>query len=85
MKKPITIYTTDYCPYCVKAKRLLDNLSIAYTQIDVTNNESLRKDMVEKAEGRRTVPQIFIGDTPIGGCDDLYALHESGKLSALLQ
>ena len=82
--KKVDIYTTDYCPFCVKAKRLLDTLKVPYTEIDVSDDVALRAQMTEKAEGRRTVPQIFIGDKPIGGCDDLYALHEAGQLKNLL-
>ena len=82
--KKVDIYTTVYCPFCVKAKRLLDTLKVPYTEIDVSDDVALRAQMTEKAEGRRTVPQIFIGDKPIGGCDDLYALHEAGQLKNLL-
>lgn len=80
----IVIYSTNYCPYCDRAKMLLDSKGLTYTEIDVTEDESLRAEMVEKAEGRRTVPQIFINNTPIGGFDDLAAKNQSGELEVLL-
>ncbi len=80
----IEVYTTTYCPYCVRAKQLLDIKDLDYTEIDVTNDDAARADLVAKAEGRRTVPQIFINDTPIGGYDDLRALEESGRLDQML-
>lgn len=80
----VEVYTTDYCPYCTKAKTLLDMKGIAYTAIDVTGDDDARIALVEKAEGRRTVPQIFIDDKPIGGFDDLNALKESGELDKLV-
>ncbi len=82
--KPVTIYTTHTCPYCVKAKKLLDHKGVSYTEIDVSDEQDRMK-MVERAGGRRTVPQIFIGDTHVGGCDDLYALEKDGKLDPLLK
>jgi glutaredoxin 3 len=81
---PITIYTTPICPYCSMAKRLLGQKQAAYTEIDVSGDAAKRKAMVAKAGGRYTVPQIWIGDTHIGGCDDLYALEQGGELDALL-
>lgn len=80
----IEIYTTKVCPYCVKAKRLLDAKDVDFTEIDVTGNDEERMALVQKSGGRRTVPQIFIDDKAIGGCDDLYALEESGELDKLL-
>ncbi len=81
----ITIYTKDYCPYCVKAKNLFQRKGVnAFTEIDITNDENLQQEMINKSGGRRTVPQIFIGNTHVGGCDDLYALENAGKLSPLL-
>ncbi len=71
----IEIYTTTTCPYCVKAKKLLQKKGLVFDEIDVSNDSELREKMVEQAQGRRTVPQIFINDHPIGGCDDLYALE----------
>ena len=80
----VEVYTTDYCPYCVRAKQLLDVKGVDYTEIDVSGDDDARIKLVEKAQGRRTVPQIFINDQPIGGFDDMRALEESGKLDALL-
>jgi glutaredoxin 3 len=79
----VTIYTTTVCPYCVRAKDLLKRKGVAYTEISA-EDEKVREDMVVKAGGRRSVPQIFIGQTHVGGCDDLYALEKAGKLDALL-
>lgn len=80
----IEIYTKDHCPYCVKAKLLLDKKGLNYVEIDVGNDPVKREELMLKSEGRRTVPQIFINNQPIGGCDDLYALEESGKLDILV-
>lgn len=82
----ITIYTKDYCPYCVKAKALLKQKGVEshVREIDITQDEKLQAEMIEKSGGKRTVPQIFIGDQHIGGADDLYALNAAGKLDALL-
>ncbi|MBV8940013.1 MAG: glutaredoxin 3 [Alphaproteobacteria bacterium] len=82
---PITIYTKDYCPYCARAKALLTRKGAAFEEIDITQDIALQEEMIKKSGGRRTVPQIFIGDRHIGGCDDLYALNDAGKLDALLQ
>lgn len=80
----VEIYSTDYCPYCVRAKQLLDAKDIDYTEIDVSGNDEARIALVEKSGGRKTVPQIFINGASIGGYDDLRALEESGKLDSLL-
>lgn len=80
----IQIYTTTYCPYCVKAKDLLKRKGAAFEEIDVTGDEAARLALVEKSGGRKTVPQIFIGGKHIGGCDDLYALDKAGELDGLL-
>jgi len=82
--KPVEIYTTPACGYCHAAKRLLTQKGVAYAETDVSRDPALRAAMVQRAGGRRTVPQIFIGGTHVGGCDDLYALHEAGRLDALL-
>lgn len=79
----IEIYTTTYCPYCVRAKELLDKKGQAYTEINA-EDDAVRESMIAKAGGRRTVPQIFINGTHVGGCDDLYALDKAGKLDAML-
>ena len=82
----ITIYTKDYCPYCTKAKNLLKRKGqTQIREIDITNDEALQMEMVEKSGGRKSVPQIFIGSTHVGGCDDLYALDAAGKLAPLLE
>jgi glutaredoxin 3 len=80
----IDIYTTRYCPYCHAAKRLLSRKGVAFTEIDVSGDPKGRNDMVARARGRMTVPQIFIGSTHVGGYDDLYALDRAGKLDPLL-
>ena len=81
---PIDIYTTRYCPYCHAAKRLLSHKGVAFTEIDVSGDPTGRSKMVTRANGRMTVPQIFIGATHVGGYDDLYALERAGKLDPLL-
>jgi len=80
----IEVYTTPYCPYCVAAKELLRRKGADFREINVAGNRDLRTQMVERAGGRATVPQIFIGDTHVGGCDDLYALDDAGGLDPLL-
>lgn len=79
----ITLYTTPTCPFCHRAKYLLDRKKVEYTEIDVSRSESLRAEMIERS-GRRTVPQIFIGDLHVGGCDDLYDLDLDDQLDPLL-
>lgn len=79
----VTIYSTQVCPYCVRAKMLLQKKGAEYEEIDVSDPQK-RAAMVEKTGGARTVPQIYIGDTHVGGSDDLYALESAGKLDALL-
>jgi glutaredoxin 3 len=80
----IEIYTTAVCPYCNHAKLLLKNKDQAYTEIRVDKDDSKRQEMMIRSQ-RRTVPQIFINDKHIGGCDDLYALEKAGKLDGLLK
>jgi glutaredoxin 3 len=80
----IEIYSTNTCPYCVRAKALLDAKDLDYQEINVTGDDDAREALVKKAEGRRTVPQIFINGRGIGGYDDLRALEESGELDQLL-
>jgi len=81
----IEVYTTTYCPYCVRAKDLLKRKGVEFAEISVEGDDALRIKMVEKAGGKRTVPQIFINDQHIGGSDDLYALEHAGKLDELLK
>lgn len=80
----IEIYTTPFCPYCSRAKRLLTEKGAAFTEIDVSTDPAKRAAMTERAGGGYTVPQIFINGTHVGGSDDLYALERAGKLDALL-
>lgn len=82
--RPVTIYTTMFCPYCYAAKRLLAKKGAGFTEIDVTMKPQAREEMVRRAGGRRTVPQIFIGEHHVGGSDDLHALEAKGELDALL-
>ena len=79
----ITVYSTTYCPYCVRAKELLTRKGATFTEINV-EDDAAREAMIAKAGGRRTVPQIFIGNTHVGGFDDLNALDKAGKLDPLL-
>jgi glutaredoxin 3 len=80
----IEIYTTRACGYCSAAKSLLKRKGVAFAEIDVTGDPEGRNKMIERASGRMTVPQIFIGSTHVGGYDDLYALDRAGKLDPLL-
>lgn len=81
---PVTIYTTSLCPYCHAAKRLLKQKAIDFQEIDVSSNMKERHALSVKAGGSTTVPQIWIGAHHVGGCDDLYALEDSGQLDKLL-
>lgn len=81
----IIIYTKDYCPYCARAKELLKQKNQMYTEIDIGIHPERRDEMITKSNGRTTVPQLFINDLHVGGCDDLYALEHQGKLNELLQ
>jgi glutaredoxin 3 len=80
----IDIYTIPYCPYCHDAKELLARKGVDFHEIDVSGNGDRRREMIARANGRSTYPQIFIGTTHVGGCDDLHALDEAGKLDPLL-
>ena len=80
----VTIYTTPYCPYCHAAKALLKQKGVAFDEIDV-QDAATRQQMMLRANGRRTVPQIFIGDTHVGGSDDIHDLDRRGQLDPLLQ
>jgi glutaredoxin 3 len=80
----ITLYVTGWCPYCDRAKGLLTGKKLVYQEINVDDDAKFREEMVERS-GRRTVPQIFIGDTHVGGCDDLFALEGSGELDRLIR
>jgi glutaredoxin 3 len=80
----VEIYTSPLCGFCHAAKRLLDNKGIQFEEFDVMFKPSLKGEMMARAEGRQTVPQIFIDDTGIGGCDELHELEASGQLDAML-
>ncbi|KOO58890.1 glutaredoxin [Rheinheimera sp. KL1] len=80
----VTIYTKAYCPYCVRAKALLGQKGVQFDEIKIDEQPELRPAMIERANGRTTVPQIFIGDTHVGGCDDLFALESAGTLNSML-
>jgi glutaredoxin 3 len=80
----VEIYTIWYCPYCQEAKELLSRKGVVFHEIDASGDRDVRKQMIERANGRSTFPQIFVGATHVGGCDDLYALEEAGKLDPLL-
>lgn len=80
----VTIYTTPICPYCARAKHLLKKKGASIEEIDVFMDSDARAQMEEKSGGRRSVPQIFVGETHVGGCDELYALEHDGALDPLL-
>ena len=80
----VTVYSSDYCPYCIRAKQLLASKGVAFEEIKVDGKPQVRAEMAQKA-GRTSVPQIWIGAAHVGGCDDLYALERAGKLDALLK
>lgn len=80
----IEIYTTPWCPYCLAAKRLLERKGAVYREMDVSRDPAMRVEMMKRAGGRHTVPQIFVGGRHIGGSDDLHALDRAGKLDPLL-
>ena len=79
----VVVYSSDYCPYCIRAKQLLQSKKVAFEEIKVDGKPAVRAEMAQKA-GRTSVPQIWIGTQHIGGCDDLFALERAGKLDALL-
>jgi glutaredoxin 3 len=81
----VEIYTTPFCPYCSRAKTLLGRKGVPFTEYDSPHGSAEREDAIRRSGGRTTVPQIFINDQAVGGCDDLFALDRSGKLDPLLQ
>ncbi|MDB5416936.1 MAG: glutaredoxin 3 [Phenylobacterium sp.] len=81
----VTIYTKPYCPYCIRAVSLLEKKGIAFTEIEAAFDPEKRQEMMRRAGGRATFPQIFVGDRHIGGCDDMLALERDGELDPLLQ
>jgi glutaredoxin 3 len=82
--RPVTVYTRAFCPYCTRALSLLKRKGVAVTEIDATFDAGKKDEMIQRS-GRRTFPQIFVGDTHVGGCDDLHALDDRGGLDPLLQ
>jgi glutaredoxin 3 len=82
--KPVEIYTRPMCGFCTAAKRLLSQKGVSFSEIDIGREPARRSEMVQRANGGSTFPQIFIGGIHVGGCDDLYALERSGKLDPLL-
>jgi glutaredoxin 3 len=80
----VEIYTWRTCPFCIRAKGLLDDKGVEYTEYVIDGDEAARNKMADRGDGRRSVPQIFIDDLHIGGCDDIHALNASGKLDVLL-
>lgn len=80
----IEIYSTTVCPFCVRAKALLDKKKVTYREYNLTKNPELREEMLKRANGKKTVPQIFINGRHIGGCDDLYELESEKQLDPLL-
>ncbi len=83
-RSAVTVYVSDWCPYCQRAKALLTQKNVDFSEINVEDDAKLREEMIARSN-RRTVPQIFIGDTHVGGCDDLFELDRSGQLDRLLQ
>lgn len=82
--KPVEIYTSPLCGFCHAAKRLLTSKGVEFSEVDVLANPDRKPEMIQRANGGRTVPQIFIGETYVGGCDDLFALENADKLDAML-
>jgi glutaredoxin 3 len=83
--QPVEIYTTPLCGFCHAAKRLLTSKGVTFSEIDLTREPARRAEMLDRAGGKHTVPQIFVGQTHVGGCDELYALERAGRLDPLLQ
>ena len=82
--KKVEIYTWQYCPFCIRAKSLLNKKNIDFIEYKIDGDESAREKMSERANGKRSLPQIFIDNNSIGGCDDLYSLEEANKLDSLI-
>ena len=82
--QPVTIYTRDFCGYCTRALRLLEEKGVPLTEIEAGGDPELRREMIQRSNGGTTFPQIFIGDEHVGGCDELYDLEDEGRLDALL-
>ena len=84
MSANVEIYTWSSCPFCLRAKALLTEKEIPFTEYSIDGDEQAREQMAERASGKRSLPQIFINDSSIGGCDELYALEKEGKLDSIL-
>lgn len=80
----VTIYTKPFCPYCSAALELLDSKGVEYLELDISGKPDLRAEMIQRSGGRMTVPQIFVGERHLGGCDDIYALDARGELDPVL-
>lgn len=85
MTQPVTIYTKPFCPYCIRAVSLLEKKGVEFNEIEAAFDPDKRQEMIQRAGGRATFPQIFVGDRHIGGCDEMMALEREGKLDPLLQ
>lgn len=81
----VTIYTKPFCPYCIRAKELLDDKGVDYTEIEAAFDPEKKAEMVQRSGGRMTFPQIFVGDRHLGGCDDIVALDRAGELDPILE
>lgn len=82
--KPVEIYTSPLCGFCHAAKRLLNSKGVSFAEVDIWASPDRKPEMIQRANGARTVPQIFVGGTHVGGCDELHALERAGKLDAML-
>ncbi len=82
--KQVEVYSSPLCGFCHAAKRLLNSKGVNFTEYNILTSPALKPEMIERADGARTVPQIFVGDTHVGGCDELYALEREGRLDSLL-
>lgn len=80
----VVVYTKSWCGYCTRAKDLLSRKGVDFTEVEISGDDARRDEMIARAGGRRTVPQVFIGAVHVGGCDDLYRLEGEGRLDALL-
>jgi glutaredoxin 3 len=85
MTQPVTIYTKPFCPYCIRAVSLLEQKGVAFDEVEAAFDPDKRQEMIQRAGGRATFPQIFVGDRHIGGCDEMMALERAGELDPLLQ
>lgn len=82
--KQVEVYSSPLCGFCHAAKRLLNSKGVNFTEYNILTSPALKPEMIKRADGARTVPQIFVGDTHVGGCDELYALEREGRLDSLL-